>query len=220
MPAEYVAIPWEGAERRRAASATPITAPTGLELRGFGIYVGIDEASADAAGVDIAELVSDVQRALTGIPGAETFASVVLAPEGERAAPLEVVRTALGEPTVRRARPPAAPAADAQGVVIDLARHRVGVDGAPVHLTYREQALLTHLVRHQGLVHDRRSLLAALAASDAPDDIGERTIDVYLQRLRRRLAPYGDIIRTVRGRGYRLDPHPDVTVVGADAPAG
>ena len=130
--------------------------------------------------------------------------------------PLEVVRTALGEPTVRRTSAPAT--APAHGVVVDLARHRVSVDGAPVHLTYREQALLTYLVRNQGVIHDRRTLLAALADADGPDDLGERTIDVYLQRLRRRLAPYSDIIRTVRGRGYRLDPHPDVTVIGGRPP--
>ncbi len=206
MPAEYVAIPWEGSTRSRVA------APTGLELRGFGIYVGVDEARADAAGVDLAALVDEVHQALTDIPGAETFASVVLSPEGEDAAPLEVVRTALGEPTVRQAPAPAS--APAHGVVVDLARHRVSVDGTPVHLTYREQALLTYLVQHQGVIHDRRALLAALADADGPDDLGERTIDVYLQRLRRRLAPYSDIIRTVRGRGYRLDPHPDVAVVG------
>jgi len=210
MSAEYVAIPWEGSTRTRVAA--PIAAPAGLELRGFGIYVGVDEARADAAGVDLAALVDEVHQALTDIPGAETFASVVLSPEGEDAAPLDVVRTALGEPTVRRTPVPAS--ASTHGVVVDLARHRVSVDGSPVHLTYREQALLTYLVNNQGVIHDRRTLLAALADADGPDDLGERTIDVYLQRLRRRLAPYSDIIRTVRGRGYRLDPHPDVTVVG------
>jgi len=217
MPAEYVAIPWEGSTRSRVAA--PIAAPAGLELRGFGIYVGLDEARADAAGIDLTALVDEVHRALGDIPGAETFASVVLSPEGEHAAPLDVVRTALGEPTVRR---PAAPVpVPSHGVVVDLARHRVSVDGSPVHLTYRELALLTYLVRHQGTIHDRRALLDALADADGPDDLGERTIDVYLQRLRRRLAPYSDVIRTVRGRGYRLDPHPDVTVVGAAAaPAG
>ncbi|AYF98019.1 winged helix-turn-helix domain-containing protein [Protaetiibacter intestinalis] len=209
MTVEYVAIPWEAGSRPRPGA--PIAAPAGLEFRGFGIYVGLDGATADAAGVDVATLVSDVQRALTDIPGAATFASVVLAPEGEDAAPLDVVRTALGEPTVSRAPAPAP--TPQHGVVVDLARHRVSVDGSAVHLTYREQALLNHLVRHQGVVHDRRSLLVALTDTDNPDDIGERTIDVYLQRLRRRIAPYAEVIRTVRGRGYRLDPHPDVTVI-------
>lgn len=209
MPAEYVAIPWEGGTHARVAA--PLAAPAGLELRGFGIYVGLDEARADAAGVDLAAVVGEVHRTLGDIPGAQTFASVVLSPEGEDAAPLEVVRTALGEPSVRRTPAPAP--VPTQGVVVDLARHRVSVDGSPVHLTYRELALLTYLVRNQGVIHDRRTLLAALADADGPDDLGERTIDVYLQRLRRRLAPYSDVIRTVRGRGYRLDPHPDVTVV-------
>lgn len=216
MTAEYVAIPWEAGARAR----TPVAAPAGLGYRGFGIYVGLDETQAADAGVDIGELVDDVQRALTGIPGAQTFASVVLGPADD-AAPLTAVRAALGEPTARVAAPaataPAAPksAPSSTGLHIDLARHRVCVDGKPVRLTYREQALLDHLVRHQGVTHDRPALLAALAAADGTDDIGERTIDVYLQRLRRRLHPYGEVIRTIRRRGYRLDPHPDVVIVGA-----
>lgn len=207
MSAEYVAIPWEGA----AGARTPVTPPRGLGLRGFGIYVGIDERAADAAGVDIGALVGDVQRAITGIPGAETFASVVLAPEGDHEPSLDVVRTALGEPSLRHA--PARAVTRDQGVVVDLARHRVSVDGRVVSLSFREHALLTFLVQHQGEVHDRQRLLSALVGETDGDPISERTIDVYLQRLRRRLHPYGDVVRTVRGRGYRLDPHPDVTVV-------
>ncbi len=207
MSAEYVAIPWTATP----GAQPPVTAPRGLGLRGFGIYVGLDEDAALAAGVDIGALVGDVQRALTGIPGAATFASVVLAPEGDPEAPLDAVRTALGEPSLRR--PPARTVARDRGVVVDLARHRVSVDGRAVSLSFREHALLTFLVQHQGEVHDRQRLLSALVGETDGDPISERTIDVYLQRLRRRLHPYGDVVRTVRGRGYRLDPHPDVTVV-------
>jgi len=210
VSAEYVAIPWEG-----AAGARPtVTAPRGLGLRGFGIYVGIDEHAADAAGVDVGALVGDVQRAITGIPGASTFASVVLAPEDDPEPSLDVVRTALGEPSLHR--PPAKRVTRDEGVVVDLARHRVTVDGRVVSLSFREQALLTFLVQHQGEVHDRQRLLDALLGETDGEQINERTIDVYLQRLRRRLHPYGDVVRTVRGRGYRLDPHPDVTVVPAE----
>ncbi|WP_167052282.1 winged helix-turn-helix domain-containing protein [Salinibacterium sp. ZJ77] len=214
MSAEFVAIPWEGGSRSHA----PLAPPAGLGYRGFGIYVGIDEHRAADAGVDIGALVDDVQRALTDIPGAETFASIVLGPETD-APPLTAVRTALGEPSARRAAAPTPPAGATPpktGLHIDLDRHRVCIDGSPVRLTYREQALLDHLVRNQGVTHDRPALLAALAAADGTDDIGERTIDVYLQRLRRRLAPYGEVIRTIRRRGYRLDPHPDVTIVGGN----
>lgn len=211
MSAEYFAIPWEGGGAGRAAT---LQAPRGLGLRGFGIYVGLDETAADAAGVDIGALVGDVQRALTEIPGAQTFASVVLAPDDASGPPLDVVRTALGEPSLHRNVSPASAVPD-HGVVVDLARHRVSVDGRTVSLSFREHALLTFLVSHQGEVHDRRRLLEALVGETDGELINERTIDVYLQRLRRRLEPYGDIVRTVRGRGYRLDPHPDVTVLPA-----
>jgi two-component system OmpR family response regulator len=83
-----------------------------------------------------------------------------------------------------------------------------------VGLSFREHALLTFLVENQGEVHSRHRLLDALLGETDGDPINERTIDVYLQRLRRRLDPYGDVVRTVRGRGYRLDPHPDVMVLG------
>lgn len=211
MTTDYVAIPWDGAQPHPPARTIP-----GLGLRGFGIYVGLDEGTADAAGVDIASLVGEVQRAITDIPGAQTFASVVLAPPDAAEPPLAVVRSALGEPSLQRAVPRAS---RGEGVVVDLARHRVTVDGRHVGLSFREHALLTFLVEHQGEVHDRPRLLAALLGETDGEPIHERTIDVYLQRLRRRLAPYGDVVRTVRGRGYRLDPHPDVTVVPAHAGA-
>ncbi|MGN6273862.1 MAG: winged helix-turn-helix domain-containing protein [Protaetiibacter sp.] len=206
MRSDYVAIPWEGSCHPRPPG------PHGLRLRGFGIYVGLDAGAADAAGVDLATVVGEVRRAITGIPGAETFTSVVLAPPDAPEPPLAVVRTALGEPSLQRHSPRAPQTA---GVVVDLARHRVTVDGRPVGLSFREHALLTFLVEHQGEVHDRQRLLTALLGETDGDPIGERTIDVYLQRLRRRLAPYGEVVRTVRGHGYRLDPHPDVTVVPA-----
>lgn len=211
MSTDYVAIPWDSAQPHPPARTTP-----GLGFLGFGIYVGLDEGAADAAGVDIASLVGEVQRAITDIPGAQTFASVVLAPPDVEEPPLAVVRSALGEPSLHRTAP-RAPRGD--GVVVDLARHRVTVDGRHVGLSFREHALLTFLVEHQGEVHDRPRLLAALLGETDGEPIHERTIDVYLQRLRRRLAPYGDVVRTVRGRGYRLDPHPDVTVVPAHATA-
>jgi DNA-binding winged helix-turn-helix (wHTH) protein len=211
MSAEYVTIPWEGAPGARPAALRP---PRGLGLRGFGIYVGLDEGAADAAGVDIGALVGDVQRAITGIPGAETFASVVLAPADAVERPLEAVRSALGEPSLQRV---SAGVSHAHGVVVDLARHRVTVDSRAAGLSFREHALLTFLVEHPGEIHDRQRLLTALVGETDGDPISERTIDVYLQRLRRRLHPYGDVVRTVRGRGYRFDPHPDVTVVPVEA---
>jgi DNA-binding response OmpR family regulator len=214
MTDEYVAVPLERFEavedRRRGAPGSP---EGGLAVRGFGVYVGIEGSAERAAAINIAALVADVQRVLTGVPGARTFASVVLAPEGTPAPALDVVRTALAEPSLAATVATAGSAASARaGVVVDLARHRLTVDGEVVTLRYREHVLLRHLVRHRGEVLDRGALQAALLAEGA-DEVLDRTIDVYLQRLRRRLGPYDEIIRTVRGRGYRLDPHPELRVV-------
>lgn len=207
MSGDYVAVPWSG-----AGDAHPMPAPSGFALRGFGLYVGLDQTAADAAGVDIGALLGEVRRRVEEVPGASSFASVVLAPSDASDIPLEVVRTALAEPSHQHPAPPPSGIPNV-GIVVDLARHRVTVDGQPVSLSFREHALLRFLVEHQGEVHDRQRLRHALAGETHGDPISARTIDVYLQRLRRRLHPYGDVVRTVRGHGYRLDPHPDVRVV-------
>ncbi|SIH09138.1 response regulator with CheY-like receiver domain and winged-helix DNA-binding domain [Mycobacteroides abscessus subsp. abscessus] len=52
------------------------------------------------------------------------------------------------------------------------------------------------------------------SGSEEPD---ERTVDVHIRRLRRRLGEHSSVIRTMRGAGYRYDTHPDVTVWSATA---
>ena len=47
----------------------------------------------------------------------------------------------------------------------------------------------------------------------------ERTIDVHVRRLRSKLGAYEDIVRTVRGAGYRFDRHADVTIRWASTPS-
>jgi DNA-binding response OmpR family regulator len=47
----------------------------------------------------------------------------------------------------------------------------------------------------------------------------ERTIDVHIRRLRAKLGAYDDIVRTVRGSGYRFDRHADVVIRSGHAPS-
>ena len=56
--------------------------------------------------------------------------------------------------------------------------------------------------------------------ADAPEQEtpNERTIDVHVRRLRVKLAHYQDIVRTVRGTGYRFDRHADVSILHAATP--
>ena len=104
------------------------------------------------------------------------------------------------------------------GVIIDISRKRVLLDGEPAGLTYKEFELLQYLVLREGRTIDRHELIDGLWAGE--DDVpNERTIDVHVRRLRSKLAHYQDIVRTVRGVGYRFDRHADVSIRQASTPS-
>ena len=66
------------------------------------------------------------------------------------------------------------------------------------------------LANNPGKVYTRDQILAQVWGDETI--VGERTIDVHIRRLRAKLGFYEDIVRTVRGVGYRFDEHPDVLV--------
>ena len=106
---------------------------------------------------------------------------------------------------------PPGPAGAAAGVVIDISRQRVVVDGQVARITFREFKLLSFLVEHEGTTVSRDDLAAAEhGVAETPNP---RTIDVHIKRLRVKLEPYRDIVRTERGVGYRFDRHADVRVL-------
>ncbi|WP_353828507.1 winged helix-turn-helix domain-containing protein [Agromyces sp. SYSU T0242] len=208
-----------------AAAAPRIRAvPDGTEARGFVLYVGIDEAKAAADGTSLHRIVQAL-RTLTGdlSPSAETYAAVALAPEGAGGRDVDVVRLALQDPAaLARQRESDGLDADADrhpdGVVIDISRKRVLLDGEPAGLTYKEFELLQFLVLREGRTIERHELIEGLWADE--DEVpNERTIDVHVRRLRSKLAHYQDIVRTVRGVGYRFDRHADVSIRQASTPS-
>ncbi len=87
------------------------------------------------------------------------------------------------------------------GIHIDKRRHRVTVEGEPVALTPTEFRLLETLLRQPERAFTRHDLMEA-AISDAL--VLERTIDVHIKSLRRKLGDAGEQIETVRGVGYRF----------------
>lgn len=98
---------------------------------------------------------------------------------------------------------------------IDIPRREVRIDDELVDVTTKEFDLLATLVSHADSTLPREDLIDAVwSGGDAPD---ERTVDVHIRRLRRRLGEYASVIRTMRGTGYRYDTHPDVTVWSATA---
>ncbi len=189
--------------------------PPGSAPRGFALYVGLDETTAATAGVSLATIVDALRATLRElVPQAESYAAVALAPAGAGGRDVDVVRRALHEPAAAAQRPAAdePDRAAARGVVVDISRKRVVIDGEPAALTFTEFELLQYLVLREGRTIDRAELVGSLWQQTDADSPGERTIDVHVRRLRSKLGRFEDIVRTVRGAGYRFDRHADVQV--------
>jgi DNA-binding winged helix-turn-helix (wHTH) protein len=199
-----------------AATAAPARAAASTAPRGFALYVGIDEEKAAAAGVSLGTLVEALRRTLGELaPAAETYATVALAPTGSGGRDVDVVRLALHEPSAvaRTKDEPAEEDRAAGGVVVDISRKRVLIDGESAAFTFKEFELLQYLVLREGRTIERTELVSSLWEGSTDDDApGERTIDVHVRRLRAKLGAYEDIVRTVRGVGYRFDRHADVSI--------
>jgi len=91
---------------------------------------------------------------------------------------------------------------EAGDIRIDVERHMVRVDGADVDLTATEFGVLLFLTRHRGWVFTRDQIIDAVKGTDYP--VTDRSVDVQVVGLRRKLGTAGTMIETVRGVGYRM----------------
>ncbi len=89
-----------------------------------------------------------------------------------------------------------------QGVVLDRRRHRAAAGTRNLDLTRSEFKLLETLIRQPGRAFDRSELIDAALGEDTL--VLERTIDVHIRALRKKLDDQADLIETVRGVGYRF----------------
>lgn len=87
-------------------------------------------------------------------------------------------------------------------IEVDRLRHRVLLDQKQLELTPSEFRLLDTLIRHPGRAFDRSELINSALGADTL--ALERTIDVHIRSLRKKLGVHADIIQTVRGVGYRF----------------
>ena len=197
-----------------AAASSLIAVPAETEARGFALYLGIDEATAQAHGTSLTEIASALKRTFAElVPSAanQTYAAVALAPKGAGGRSVDVVRTALRDPrAIDQLREPES---DLPAITVDLRRKRVYKNGINAEVTNKEFLLLSYLIENEGKIVSRATLVEATSGADA-DDITERTIDVHVRRLRAKISGYEDIIRAVRGQGYLFEQHPDVLVEG------
>ena len=87
-------------------------------------------------------------------------------------------------------------------IVIDSSRRTVTVAGKPVALTATEFNLLKSLAEKEGRVISREDLLSLARGDEVA--VMDRTVDVHVAALRKKLGKQGDMIETVRGVGYRM----------------
>lgn len=87
-------------------------------------------------------------------------------------------------------------------LTIDPARHEVLVKGNLVVLTATEFRILHFLSRRPGWVFSRDQIISAVKGDDYP--VTDRSVDVQIAGLRKKLGRAGNLIETVRGVGYRF----------------
>ncbi|MEE2908679.1 MAG: response regulator transcription factor [Planctomycetota bacterium] len=93
-------------------------------------------------------------------------------------------------------------------IEIDNDRYEVRVDGMPVSVTGSEFKILKFLATRPGFVRTREQIIEATHGPRVV--MSNRTVDVHITSLRRKLGGAGDLIETIRGVGYRLEDSPEV----------
>ena len=91
----------------------------------------------------------------------------------------------------------------AGGIVINKAAHSVEIDGKPIDLSYKEFELLSYFLENRGIALSRENILNNVWNYDYFGDA--RTIDTHVKKLRKKMGPRGDYIRTIWGMGYKFE---------------
>jgi two-component system phosphate regulon response regulator PhoB len=91
-------------------------------------------------------------------------------------------------------------------IEIHPGRRTVMVEGDSINLTYTEFQVLSIMARRPGWVFTRSQIVDLVRGDDYP--VTDRSVDVQIVGLRKKLGHRGDLIETVRGVGYRLKEAP------------
>lgn len=91
---------------------------------------------------------------------------------------------------------------EAAALTLSTVSHEVKVNGTPVALTYKEFELLALLFENRGAVLSRDKILTDVWGYDFDGE--NRTVDVHVRTLRKKLGEAADVIETVRGVGYKI----------------
>lgn len=103
---------------------------------------------------------------------------------------------------LRRTEKKVKPVLAYKNIELDEGRHTVMVNGSEVELTYKEYEILKHLIRNRGIVLTRDRLMEIVWGYNFEQ--GNRTVDVHIQSLRKKLGDAGEHIKTIRNVGYKV----------------
>lgn len=87
-------------------------------------------------------------------------------------------------------------------ITIDEEKHKVCANGNVIGLTYKEYEILKLLIANSGIVFTRDRLMESIWGYDFQQ--GNRTVDVHILSLRKKLGEYGDYIKTIVNVGYKI----------------
>lgn len=86
---------------------------------------------------------------------------------------------------------------------IDFTSRSVSVSDISINLSPKEYDLLFYLVQNQGIAIEREQIINKVWGYDYYGD--DRTLDTHIKLLRKKIEPYGNLIITLRGVGYRFE---------------
>ena len=90
-----------------------------------------------------------------------------------------------------------------EGIELDLVNKQLIIDSVKTELTPKEFEILRLLIENAGKIFDRKEILSRVWPYDVI--VNERTIDVNIARLRKKLGPYADYLKNRTGYGYFID---------------
>ncbi len=103
---------------------------------------------------------------------------------------------------LRRVKKKDKPVISYKNIELDESRHTVLVNKNEIELTYKEYEILKHLIRNTGIVLTRDRLMEIVWGYNFEQ--GNRTVDVHIQSLRKKLGDAGEHIKTIRNVGYKV----------------
>lgn len=90
-----------------------------------------------------------------------------------------------------------------KGLAVDFDAYNVYIDNKVVDMTPKEKELLFYLIENKNIALDREKILKAVWKVEYFGD--DRSVDTHVKMLRKSLGEYRDLIKTVRGMGYKFE---------------